>query len=66
MGNIPLYKGKKMQNTLSLVTLPIGNSADITYRAKDELEKAKLIYAEDTRFSKSFAKKLKSITQIKI
>lgn len=37
---------------LTLVTLPIGNLADITKRAMEALEKGKTFYAEDTRVFK--------------
>lgn len=39
-----------------LVTLPIGNNKDLTLRAKETLEAAKIILAEDTRVFKEFCK----------
>ena len=36
---------------IKLITLPIGNNKDLTFRAKEELELANIIYAEDTRTS---------------
>ena len=41
---------------LVLVTLPIGNNGDLTFRAKEALEKYNYIVAEDTRVLKEFLK----------
>lgn len=43
-------------NQLLLITLPIGNNKDITYRAMEMLQKTRVIYAEDTRVLKEFLK----------
>lgn len=44
--------------SLILVSTPIGNSDDITLRAKFELMEAKVIYCEDTRKTKDLLKRL--------
>ncbi len=41
---------------LILVTLPIGNNKDLTFRAKEVLEKETLVMAEDTRVFREFCK----------
>lgn len=41
---------------IKLITLPIGNNKDLTFRAKEELELANIIYAEDTRVFREFCK----------
>jgi 16S rRNA (cytidine1402-2'-O)-methyltransferase len=41
---------------LQLVTLPIGNNRDLTFRAKESLEQAAKILAEDTRVLRDFCK----------
>lgn len=41
---------------LILVTLPIGNNKDLTFRAKEILEKEMLVMAEDTRVFREFCK----------
>lgn len=42
-----------MPGKIILVTLPIGNISDITDRAREELKKSKIVFAEDTRVFKS-------------
>lgn len=42
-----------MAGKLYLITLPIGNLKDLTYRAKEQLQNGEVIYAEDTRVFKS-------------
>jgi len=37
---------------LTLVPTPIGNLADISFRAKEAIEKAEIVFCEDTRVSK--------------
>jgi 16S rRNA (cytidine1402-2'-O)-methyltransferase len=43
-------------SSLILVTLPIGNTKDITFRAFEALKEASTIYAEDTRVLKELLK----------
>ncbi|MEX0799438.1 MAG: 16S rRNA (cytidine(1402)-2'-O)-methyltransferase [Bacteriovoracaceae bacterium] len=43
---------------LTLLTVPIGNTGDITLRAKDRLEKCSVIVAEDTRVIKELLQRL--------
>ena len=42
-----------VQATLYIVSTPIGNLGDISYRALETLEKVEKIYAEDTRLSRN-------------
>lgn len=41
---------------LILVSLPIGNNKDLTFRAKEVLEKENMVMAEDTRVFREFCK----------
>lgn len=41
---------------LVLITLPIGNNKDLTFRAKEKIEELEFIVAEDTRVFKEFCK----------
>jgi 16S rRNA (cytidine1402-2'-O)-methyltransferase len=44
-----MIDSKNNQNILYVISLPIGNISDITYRAVDALQKVNVIYCEDTR-----------------
>ncbi len=47
-------KGDLVIGKIILITLPIGNLGDLTERAREELEAARIVFAEDTRVFKSF------------
>lgn len=51
-------EGSNNKSGLVLVTVPIGNSADISIRAKDKLQDCSVIVAEDTRVIKELLKRL--------
>lgn len=54
MAKTAKLKGKIVAGKIVLITLPIGNLGDLTTRAREELELARLVFAEDTRVFKSF------------
>jgi len=47
---------KVNKSGIHLVTLPIGNNRDLTFRAKEDLIASTIIYAEDTRVFREFCK----------
>jgi len=53
----PQFKLKEHENGLYLVSTPLGNLKDITFRAIEVLEKSDYILCEDTRVSKNLLNK---------
>ncbi len=53
----PQFKLKEYENGLYLVSTPLGNLKDITFRAIEVLEKSDYVLCEDTRVSKNLLDK---------
>ncbi len=60
----PQFKLKKYENGLYLVSTPLGNLKDITFRAIEVLEESDYILCEDTRVSKNLLNKYNIKTKL--
>ena len=58
----PQFKLKEYKNGLYLVSTPLGNLKDITYRATEVLQNSDYIMCEDTRVSKILFDKYGTLT----
>ena len=59
-------KFKELKYGLYVVSTPIGNLADITFRAIDVLKNSEYILCEDTRVSKKLLNKYESLANARL
>ena len=60
----PQFELKEHQNGLYLVSTPLGNLKDITFRAIEVLKESDFILCEDTRVSKNLMDKYQIRTKL--
>ncbi len=60
----PIFDNKKLKKGLYLIPTPIGNLADISFRAIELLKNSDFILCEDTRVSKKLLDKFKIQTKL--